>query len=81
MNNVLYQSERLTQFKIADLQQQAVHAEQVRLARSSDPGRYRKLLWRVGATFSELMHRPRPTLRIDAPVVSADPLCVPGTDC
>lgn len=84
--NVLYQSERLTQFKIADLQQQAIDAENIRLARASGLDSTRGIVPLIRRTFVSLMHLSPPRMRLGAPspmppVTSPDALCLPGAEC
>ena len=84
--NVLYQSERMTQFKIADLQQQAIDAENIRMARGSNPNIPSRIVLRVQRALVSLKHRSPTSVRLDAPgpmpsVTSMDSLCLPGAEC
>lgn len=83
--NVLYQSERLNQFKINDLHQQAIHAEQVRMAKGTERLDVGALVLRFGHALRELAHLS-PRIRIETPgamtpVRPGHAVCLPGMEC
>lgn len=83
--NVLYQSERLNQFKINDLHQQAIHAEQIRMARGTERTDVGAVVLRFGQMLRSLAHLS-PRIRLDTRVTigrstPADAVCLPGMDC
>lgn len=83
--NVLYQSERLNQFKINDLQQQALHAEKLRMARGAEPAAG-SLMLRIGRMLRGMAHLSPPRIRIATPVTMTparpdNAVCLPGMEC